>query len=33
MALEYLADEVALDCADGILSRREDLRGLVLLGV
>ena len=34
MALDrYLADEVVLDCADGILSRREALRRLVLLGV
>jgi len=34
MALDrYLADEVVLDCADGILSRREALRRLMLLGV
>jgi carboxymethylenebutenolidase len=34
MALDrYLADEVVLDCADGILSRREALRRLILLGV
>ena len=34
MALrEYLVDEVALDCEDGLLSRREALRRLGLLGV
>ncbi len=34
MALdEYLATEIALDCADGIFSRREALRRLMLLGV
>ena len=34
MALEgYLAEEVALDCAEGLLSRREALRRLALLGL
>jgi carboxymethylenebutenolidase len=34
MALRgYLADEIAQDCADGLLSRREALRRLVLLGL
>ena len=34
MALEqYLAEEIAQDCADGVLSRREALRRLLLLGV
>jgi len=34
MALdEYLASEIVLDCADGIVSRREALRRLMLLGV
>ncbi len=34
MALdEYLATEIALDCADGIFSRREALRRLMLLGL
>ncbi len=34
MALnEYLAEEVALDCVEGLLSRREALRRLVLLGL
>jgi len=30
---EYLASEIALDCADGLLSRREAVRRLMLLGV
>jgi carboxymethylenebutenolidase len=34
VALEgYLAEEVALDCAEGLLSRREALRRLALLGL
>jgi carboxymethylenebutenolidase len=34
MALEeYIVGEVALDCAEGLLSRREALRRLGLLGV
>jgi carboxymethylenebutenolidase len=34
MALDdYLASEIVIDCADGIFSRREALRRLVLLGV
>jgi len=34
MALDdYLASEIVLDCADGIVSRREALRRLMLLGV
>ena len=34
MALdEYLASEIVLDCADGIVNRREALRRLMLLGV
>ena len=34
MALEsYLAEEVALDCAEGLMSRREALRRLALLGL
>jgi len=34
MALrQYLIDEVALDCADGLLSRRDAIRRLGLLGV
>ena len=34
MALhQYLAEEVALDCAEGLLSRREALRRLGLLGL
>jgi carboxymethylenebutenolidase len=34
MALDdYLASEIVLDCADGIFSRREALRRLMLLGV
>jgi carboxymethylenebutenolidase len=34
MALEhYLAEEIAQDCVDGLLSRREALRRLVLLGL
>jgi carboxymethylenebutenolidase len=34
MALEhYLAEEIAQDCADGLLSRREALRRLALLGL
>jgi carboxymethylenebutenolidase len=34
MALrEYLVEEVALDCAEGLLTRREALRRLSLLGV
>jgi carboxymethylenebutenolidase len=34
MALkDYLVREVALDCEDGLLSRREALRRLSLLGV
>jgi carboxymethylenebutenolidase len=34
MALDdYLASEIVLDCADGIVSRREALRRLILLGV
>jgi carboxymethylenebutenolidase len=34
MALaSYLADEIALDCAEGILTRREALRRLTLLGL
>jgi carboxymethylenebutenolidase len=34
MALnDYLAEEIVQDCADGILSRREALRRLVLLGI
>ena len=34
MALrDYLVQEVALDCEDGLLSRREALRRLGLLGV
>jgi carboxymethylenebutenolidase len=30
---DYLASEIVLDCADGIFSRREALRRLLLLGV
>ncbi len=30
---DYLAEEVALDCAEGAMSRREALRRLALLGV
>jgi carboxymethylenebutenolidase len=30
---DYLASEIVLDCADGIFSRREALRRLMLLGV
>ena len=30
---QYLADEVAIDHADGVLSRREALRRLALLGL
>jgi carboxymethylenebutenolidase len=34
MALQnYLAEEIALDCADGILSRREAMHRLTLLGI
>src|SRR4029078_8844017 len=34
MALDdYLASEIVLDCADGIVSRREALGRLMLLGV
>lgn len=34
MALDrYLVEEVALDCADGLLSRREAVRRLLLLGL
>lgn len=34
MALRrYVAEEIALDCADGLLTRREALRRLLLLGV
>lgn len=34
MALEnYLAEEIALDCAEGLLTRREALRRLTLLGL
>jgi carboxymethylenebutenolidase len=34
MALgSYLAEEIALDCAEGLLTRREALRRLTLLGV
>ena len=34
MALEdYIASEIVLDCADGIFSRREGLRRLMLLGM
>ena len=34
MALrQYLVEEVALDCADGLLSRRDAFRRLSLLGV
>ena len=34
MALEeYIATEVALDCADGLLSRREAMRRLALMGL
>jgi len=34
MALDdYLASEIVLDCADGIVSRREAVRRLMLLGV
>ncbi len=34
MALDrYLVEEVALDCADGMLSRREAVRRLLLLGL
>ncbi len=34
MALDdYLASEIVIDCADGIFSRREALRRLMLLGV
>ncbi len=34
MALDrYLAEEVAFDCADGLLTRREALRRLALLGL
>src|SRR5687767_13547612 len=34
MALrEYLIEEVALDCAEGLLSRRDAIRRLGLLGV
>ena len=29
----YLVEEIALDCAEGLLSRREALRRLALLGV
>jgi carboxymethylenebutenolidase len=29
----YLAEEVAIDHADGMISRREALRGLGLLGL
>ena len=29
----YLAEEVALDCADGLISRREALRRLQLMGI
>jgi carboxymethylenebutenolidase len=30
---DYLASEIALDCADGLFSRREAVRRLMLLGV
>jgi carboxymethylenebutenolidase len=34
MALEdYIASEIVLDCADGVFSRREGLRRLMLLGL
>ena len=34
MALEsYIAEEVALDCAEGVLTRREALRRLALMGL
>src|SRR4029434_9046933 len=29
----YLAEEIALDCAEGLLSRREAMRRLTLLGI
>jgi carboxymethylenebutenolidase len=30
---DYIADEVALDCAEGFVTRREALRQLGLIGV
>src|SRR5262245_54855675 len=30
---DYLVEEIALDCVDGAMSRREALRRLALLGV